>query len=115
MVSLAYAGVDQADPDLRRARELAATAITVDPQDPNALLLSASLAFAEGQVEETEAALALLEQLPRPTASFLFGGPEQLRAALDAATAATTTAPPTTAPAGTPPDGPSRVPNPDGG
>ena len=115
MVSLAYAGVDQADPDLRRARELAATAITVDPQDPNALLLSASLAFAEGQVEETEAALALLEQLPRPTASFLFGGPEQLRAALDAATAATTTAPPTTAPASAPSDGPSRVPNPDGG
>lgn len=115
MVSLAYAGVDQADPDLRRARELAAAAITADPEDPNALLLSASLAFAEGQVEETEAALALLEQLPRPTASFLFGGPEQLRAALDAATAATTTAPPTTAPSDTPSDGPSRVPNPDGG
>jgi cytochrome c-type biogenesis protein CcmH/NrfG len=111
MVSLAYAGVDQADPDLRRARELAAAALAADPEDANALLLSASLAFAEGQVEETEAALALLQQLPRPTASFLFGGPEQLRSALDAATAVTTTVPPTTAPS----DGPSRVPNPDGG
>ncbi|MFN7148324.1 MAG: tetratricopeptide repeat protein [Microthrixaceae bacterium] len=116
MVSLAYAGVDQADPDLRRARELAAAAIAADPQDPNALLLSASLAFAEGQVEETEAALALLGPLPRPTASFLFGGPEQLRSALDAATAVTTTTAPTTiAPTETPSDGPSRVPNPDGG
>jgi cytochrome c-type biogenesis protein CcmH/NrfG len=122
MVSLAYASVDQADPDLTRARRLAADAVAAAPDDPNARLLAASLAFAEGRVDDTAAELAVLEQLPRPTASFLFSGPESLRAALDAATASSTIVAPTTAPTtsvpgtGTAPDDtPSRVPNPDGG
>lgn len=123
MVSLAYVSVDPDSQDLAGAAALAERAVAANPQDPNALLLRASLSLAQANVQATELDLAELETLPRPTASFLFGGPERLRAALDAAAAATTTtavpSPSTTAAPQTtttaPVDVDSRIPNPGGG
>lgn len=124
LVSAAYASVDQtaASPqpsDLDPAVVLADRALAADPDDPNALVLHASLAFAQGRVADAEADLARLEGLPRPTASFLFGGPEDLRSALEQAGEAPppdATAPSTTtAPTTTTSEVDARVPNPDGG
>jgi len=120
LVSRAYASVDASSTDLSRAVELAERAVTAGPDDANARLLRASLAFAQGRVEVVEADLAVLADLQRPTASFLFGGPEVLIDQLEGVTPTTTAAPrgstpPTTAagPTTVPVDG--RVPNPGGG
>ena len=120
LVSRAYASVDANSRDLTRAVELAELAVAAGPDDPNARLLRASLAFAQGRVEVVEADLAVLADLQRPTASFLFGGPEVLIDQLDTVSSTTTVAPrgaapPTTAAGSTtvPVDG--RVPNPGGG
>jgi tetratricopeptide (TPR) repeat protein len=105
LVSRAYASVGPGSTDLSDATELAERAVASDPASPNARLPRASLALAQGRTQVAEADLAELGRLPRPTASFLFGGPEELRAALDAArTSSTTTA-----------EVPSAVPNPEGG
>jgi tetratricopeptide (TPR) repeat protein len=115
----AYTSVDATSTDLAPAVALAERAVAADPQDPNARLLRASLAYAQGRVDDALADLAALDSLPWPTASFLFGSPAQLRDEIDSATAAsTTTAPPTSAAA--PTSGPTtsvdgRIPNPGGG
>lgn len=120
LVSRAYTSVDASSTDLAPAVALAERAVAADPQDPNARLLRASLAYAQGRVDDALADLAALDSLPWPTASFLFGSPTQLRDEIDSATAAsTTTAPPTSA-AGSPTTGPTtsvdgRIPNPGGG
>jgi hypothetical protein len=119
LVSRAYTSVDASSTDLAPAVALAERAVAADPQDPNARLLRASLAYAQGRVDDALADLAAMDSLPWPTASFLFGSPTQLRDEIDSATAAsTTTAPPTSAAA--PTSGPttsvdSRIPNPGGG
>ena len=116
LVSRAYTSVDASSTDLSPAVELAERAVAADPEDPNARLLRASLAFAEGRFDDVEADLATLEDLPRPTASFLFGGPEVLRDELGAATPSTTQPPATSAPTDvttTSVDG--RIQNPGGG
>lgn len=121
LVSRAYTSVDPESQDLTSAIELAERAVAADPSDPNALLLRASLAFAQGRVEQVEADLAALEDLPRPTASFLFGGPEALREGLDRATSpapgATTpgSSTSTTTPGQTTTSVDGRIPNPGGG
>lgn len=117
LVSRAYTSVDATSTDLGPAIDLAERAVAADSQDPNARLLRASLAFAQGRVADAEADLAVLDGLPRPTASFLFGGPEVLRSGIDDA-ATTTTVPVTTSTTvvgrtTTSVDG--RVPNPGGG
>ncbi len=119
LVSLAYTSVDRETGDLSRAVELADLAVAADPQDPNALLLRASLAFAQARAEDVRSDLAVLDSLPRPTASFLFGSPADLRDALDEAEGGagsssseggtTTSAPQTTTTVD------DRVPNPGGG
>lgn len=117
LVSRAYTSVDATSTDLTPAIALAERAVAADPQDANARLLRASLAYAQGRVADVEADLAVLEGLARPTASFLFGGPEVLRKELDAAvtTTAPTSAPSTTAPGGSTTTVDGRIPNPGGG
>lgn len=114
LVSLAYTSVDRESGDLTRAVQLADRAVEASPQDSNALLLRASLAFAQARAEDVRADLATLEQLPRPTASFLFGSPSDLRDALDR-TASSTAAPQDTAAPQTTTSVDDRVPNPGGG
>lgn len=126
LVSAAYASIDQDEvgdlepSSLDPAVELAERAVAADPTDPNALLVRASLAFAQARVADAEADLLVLDGLDRPTASFLFGAPDDLRAAIEQAvgsgvqpdtadSATTTTAPGTTAP------GAPSVPNREGG
>jgi tetratricopeptide (TPR) repeat protein len=119
LVSRAYTAVDATSTDLTPAVALAERAVAADPQDANARLLRASLAFAQGRVADAQADLEVLDGLQRPTASFLFGGPEDLREQLDAATATTVpAAAPTTTDA--PTGGPTtsvdrRIANPGGG
>ncbi len=108
LVSRAYASVGPDRSGIDAAVDLADRAVLVAPQDPNALLLRTTLAIAQGRFDEAEADLAALDGLARPTASFLFGGPDAAREALmDARSAPATTTPP---PGSTP-----QVPNPDGG
>ena len=113
LVSRAYTSVDASTTDLGPASALAERAVAADPSDANALLLRASLALAQRNVEDARTDLAALGDLDRPTASFLFGGPEQLRSALDAAVNSeqSTPAAPTTTTAGVDPV----IPNPGGG
>jgi tetratricopeptide (TPR) repeat protein len=117
LVSRAYASVDAETTDLGPATALAERAVAADPDDPNARLLRASLAAAQGQLDVARADLAALDELPRPTASFLFGGPEALRDQLEAATPTTVPAAPTTTSAGdtTTTSVDQRIPNPGGG
>jgi tetratricopeptide (TPR) repeat protein len=117
LVSRAYTSVDATSTDLGPAVALAERAVAADPQDPNARLLRASLAYAQGRAADAQADLVVLEGLPRPTASFLFGGPEVLRDELEAA-AAPTTVPrvtTTTSPGATTNSVDNRIPNPGGG
>ncbi len=83
LVSRTYAAVGPDTTDLAAAVALADRAVAAAPEDPNALLVRASLAAAEQRNGEADADLDALEGLPRPTASFLFGGPEQIRDAMD--------------------------------
>ena len=110
LVSRAYSLVAVDAGALDRAAELAGRALTAEPRDPNALLLSGSLALGQGRRDDAAAALDALEDLPRPTISFLVGGPEQLRRTLDASSGgpegSTTTAPGDTS---------ASIPNPEGG
>ena len=111
LVSRAYSLVAVDAEALDRAVDLAGRALAAGPQDPNALLLSGSLAVGQGRREDAAAALASLHGLPRPTISFLLGGPEELRRTLDASSgdgdaSTTTTAPDETRPS---------IPNPEGG
>lgn len=126
MVSLAYTSVDRETGDLSAAVALADRAVATDPSEPNALLLRASLAFAQGRGQDVDADLVALDGLARPTASFLFGSPSDLRKALDSATSATTAPDSTSTTAARPslevPGGSGssttidpRVPNPGGG
>lgn len=67
----------------------AATAMTdrilaVDPTDADALLLRASMALAQDHLDEATETLDRLASLPRPTAAFLVGSPEQMRDAIAA-------------------------------
>ena len=109
LVSRAYALVAVDAEALDRAADLAGRALAAAPEDPNALLLSGSLALGQGRRDEAVAALDALEELPRPTISFLLGGPEDLRRTLDASSAAGSTT--TTTPGGSRPS----IPNPEGG
>lgn len=109
LVSAAYASVSSPQADLAPARELAERAVAAEPTSANARLLRASLALAQGQLDVVGEDLAVLDTTPRPTAAFLFGGPEDLRAALDAAQRGSE---PDTSSAPRPS---SVVPNPDGG
>ena len=84
-------------------------ALAAAPEDPNALLMQGSLALGQGRRDEAAAALAALEDLPRPTISFLLGGPEELRRTLDSSSAGGSTT--TSAPGDTRPS----IPNPEGG
>lgn len=82
LVSRTYASVRPDTTDLSEAVSLAERAVAADPQDPNALLVRASLAVAEERIDDAQSDLDALDELARPTASFLFGGPEQIRSAL---------------------------------
>ena len=121
LVSLGLSRVGPDVADLPGAIEAVDRAVQLAPQDPNALLLQASLAAADQRYDDAAANLQLLEGLPRPTISFLIGGPESLAAQLEpvtggpdgssgsASSTTTSAAPPSTA-AGSP-----ALPNPSGG
>lgn len=119
LVSRAYTTVGPDTTDLAPAVELARRAVAAAPEDANARLLAASLAFAQGRLDDAAADLAALDAAGWPTASFLFGSPADLRAELeDAASSSTTvpTAPTTVDGAGsTTTSVDPRIPNPDGG
>jgi tetratricopeptide (TPR) repeat protein len=110
LVSRAYAMVAVDTAALDTAAELVERAVAADPEDPNARLLQASLALGQGRRDVAQQALDALEDLPRPTMSFLIGGPEQQRRTMEAAApadgASTTT---------TPDDRGASIPNRDGG
>ena len=106
LVSRAYVLLATGSGELAEGAALVDRALAADPDDPEALLLHASVALADDRSDEARADLARLEDLPRPTISFLIGGPEDLRGLLGEEAAASTT---TTAP------GRPRIPNPDGG
>jgi len=82
LVSRTYAAVGPDTDDLADAVALAERAVAAAPGDPNALLVRASLAAAEERDDDAKEDLDALEDLRRPTASFLFGGPEQIRDAM---------------------------------
>ncbi|MHB1137701.1 MAG: tetratricopeptide repeat protein [Microthrixaceae bacterium] len=119
LVSLALAKVGPQDSDLPGAIQTVGRAVALDPQDPDALLLQASLAAADQRYEDAAANLELLAGLPRPTISFLIGGPEALAEQLESVTgglggsagasSTTSTTPPNAADPG------AAVPNPGGG
>ncbi len=56
--------------------------LAVDPTNANALVLRASLNATSGFPDAAKEDLATLETLPRPTISFLTGGPDQIAAGL---------------------------------
>ncbi|MCB1257001.1 MAG: hypothetical protein KDB26_07845 [Microthrixaceae bacterium] len=63
--------MDAAEPFLEKA-------LSVDPVNGNALMLRASLLAVNARGDEAKEVLQQLENLPRPTISFLVGGPEQV-------------------------------------
>jgi tetratricopeptide (TPR) repeat protein len=97
LVSRAYALLAAGTGELAEGALLAQRALEAEPGDPNALLMHGSVALAEERTEEAAADLDALEDLPRPTISFLIGGPEELRAALAEATGSAASSPTTTA------------------
>ncbi len=83
--------------DLPQALAIVDRMIAADPKDANALLLRASLEMSQERWDEAQRDLDAVAALPRPTASFLIGSPDQLRQALqDERRAATSTTAPTT-------------------
>jgi hypothetical protein len=104
--ALAFIGPDRQD--VRAALGLVERLLAVEPSNANGLLLRASLALAERRAVDARADLDALSALPRPTASFLLGSPDELRRVLDRLDGM----PPQTAPTG---GGSTPVPNPDGG
>ena len=120
LVSRAYASVDASSTDLTPAVELAERAVAAGPEDPNARLLRASLAFAQGRVEVVEADLDVLAELPAAHGVVPVRRPEVLIEQLEAVSSTTTVAPrgaspPTTAVGATTVPVDERVPNPGGG
>lgn len=116
LVSRALSKVGPDTQDLPGAIALVDAAVAASPDDPNALMLQATLAAADGRNSDASAGLARIAGLQRPTISFLVGGPESLTAQIAASapsTTAPTTAPTTTASATSPTA--SMIPNPDGG
>lgn len=63
--------MDAAEPYLEKA-------LAADPDNGNALMLRASLLAVNGRGDEAKEVLQQMENLPRPTISFLVGGPEQV-------------------------------------
>lgn len=120
LVSRAFTLVGSSKPDPIKAIEQLDRAIQVDPDNPNALLMRASLRTASGDTDGAEADLGTLKGLQRPTISFLTGGPQEVEAVLkqtEQAAATSTSTPSTTAPdAGTTGSGEKKpvVPNPTG-
>lgn len=108
LVSRAYAAVGPDRSGIDAAVEFAERAVSVAPDDANALLLRSTLAIGRGDVEQAEADLEALDGLARPSASFLFGGPDAARDALESLRSAPSTTNP-------PPGSTPEVPNPDGG
>lgn len=108
LVSKAYAVLAPGTHGLAQGIELAERAVAADPDDPNARLMRASVALADGRPADAAADLDAIEGAPRPTMSFLIGGPEQIRDAIAQVTGPTTTE---QSAGSTRPS----VPNPDGG
>ncbi|HLU43120.1 MAG TPA: tetratricopeptide repeat protein [Microthrixaceae bacterium] len=107
LVSRAYALLAAGSGELDEGAAFVERALAADPDDPDALLLRASIAVADERPDDARADLERLEGLPRPRISFLVGGPEELRTLLEEGAEETTTS--------TVPPGRSRIPNPDGG
>lgn len=68
--------------DIPAATEVTRKILAIDPDDANALLLQASMALSEDRLDEADAILDRLATMPRPTAAFLIGPPEQMRDAV---------------------------------
>jgi cytochrome c-type biogenesis protein CcmH/NrfG len=109
LVSRAYALLASGSGSVAQGAELAGRAVAADPSDPNALLMRASVAVVDGRPEDAAADLDALEGMQRPTISFLIGGPEELRSAVEEQLPTTTTTRPERSAGGV------TIPNPDGG
>ncbi|HTO00908.1 MAG TPA: tetratricopeptide repeat protein [Microthrixaceae bacterium] len=83
LISRAFTMVGAENPDPKKALQLVETALGFEPQNPNALLMRASLRAASNDIAEARSDLESLKKLERPTISFLIGGPEQVEAVLD--------------------------------
>jgi tetratricopeptide (TPR) repeat protein len=95
LLSKALTLVGTEDADVPGARALTEQILALDPENSNALLLQASLALTEGDLDQAAALLDRIDGLARPTAAFLIGPPEDMRVAIQRArtqgTASTTT------------------------
>jgi tetratricopeptide (TPR) repeat protein len=92
LISRTYALLSAGGGSLTDGVALAERAVAAAPADPDALLMRASVALADGRPDDARADLDRLESLRRPLISIVVGGPEQLRAAIeDAANAGSTT------------------------
>ena len=119
LVSLALSKVGPEVSDVAAANALLATALEVEPQFADALLLRASLAAADSRFADAQTDLNTLKSVPRPKISFLIGGPDILSESI----AAVTSAPSASSSTPTTPDSnvtsttaaESRIPNPNGG
>ncbi|MFM7062159.1 MAG: tetratricopeptide repeat protein, partial [Actinomycetes bacterium] len=102
--------------DLATAGRLLDGLLAEDPSDANALLLRARIDLADNRVDAAELAAVRLGQLPRPTAAFLVGEPDDLLAAVRQARAlaSSTTTTTRSATVSTVPGAP-RIPNAGGG
>lgn len=65
--------------DVAAARGMVDRILTIAPEDADALLLKASLDLAQDDLDGAASVLDRLAGMPRPTAAFLIGSPEQMR------------------------------------
>jgi hypothetical protein len=110
LVSRGIASLGPDRPDLAGAARSAQLARAVDASSPDAVLLAAAVALAEGRLDDSEALLAQLGSGPWPTSAFLLGTPQELTDVIAAARRAAQDPAPEDRPSGSaPPDTSSGV------
>jgi len=121
LVSLALSKVGPQVADLGAANALLNTALQIQPEFADAVLLRASIAAADLRYVDAQNDLSTLKGLQRPKISFLIGDPQTLSNSITEALRASATpssnpsTPATGSPASGSPNVDTRIPNPNGG